>query len=123
MNIWLASAGVASLLTCGIHVVMGEREIHVPMLDSKMHPTIIPVWTVVWHMVSVLLAMNGIWLLLAASDPALALAYASLPIATSVATAGLFLFYGIKRLGNIWMNPQWVLFVAIAGLGLIGLTR
>lgn len=79
------------------------------------------VWSVVWHAVTAVMAFGGLALIAAGLMPDLALALAALPLALFLSAAALFLFYGIKRLGTVWVLPQWVAFLAISALALVGL--
>ena len=37
--------------------------------------------------------------------------------------AGMFLFYGLTDLGTLWPMPQWIIFLAVAGLMVWGERR
>ena len=50
-----------------------------------------------------------------------ALALSALPLALFLSAAALFLVYGTKRLGTVWVLPQWVAFLGISALALVGL--
>ncbi|MFM7446921.1 MAG: hypothetical protein ACKO2N_24015, partial [Tabrizicola sp.] len=110
-----------ALLLDLIHVFPGGKEIHRPMVSSELVAPLKAVWSVVWHGVTVVLAFGGIALITAAFFPEQALALAALPIAVFLGFAGLFIAYGILRLGTIWTLPQWTAFLVIAGLGLVGI--
>ncbi len=80
------------------------------------------VWSVVWHATTAVMALGGLALIAAGLLPDQALALAALPVALFLATAVLFLVYGLKRLGTVWVLPQWVAFLGIAALAIMGLT-
>ena len=101
MNYWLVLASALSLLTCGVHIFAGGREIHTPMIASALHPVMKAIWSVVWHAVTIIMLMNAVAFLYAAQNPDTAWIVSIYPIVTSLACAGLFLFYGVARLGSI----------------------
>jgi hypothetical protein len=121
MNPWLLSAGIAALLLDLVHIFLGGREIHRPMVAAHWPEPAKAIWSVVWHAVTAVMAFGGLALIGAAFLPSQALALSVLPITLFLATAGLFLFYGIARLGTVRTLPQWVAFLAISALGVVGL--
>lgn len=121
MNLWLITAGVAALLLDVVHITLGGREFHTPMLRSGAADPAKALWSVVWHATTAVMALGGLSLVAAGLIPDHALALAVLPIALFLATAALFIFYGQRRLGTLTLLPQWTAFLAISALGLIGL--
>jgi hypothetical protein len=121
MNAWLLSAGIAALLLDLVHIFPGGREIHRPMVASHWPEPAKAVWSVVWHAVTAVMAFGGLFLIAAAFLPEHALALSLLPIALFLSAAGLFIVYGLKRLGTLRILPQWLAFLVISGLGLVGL--
>lgn len=121
MNAWLLAAGVAALLLDLVHVFPGGREIHRPMVASHWPEPAKAVWSVVWHAVTAVMALGGFSLIVAAFLPEYALALSILPLALFLTAAGLFIVYGLTRLGTIRVLPQWTAFLVISALGLIGL--
>ena len=121
MNTWLLLAGIAALLLGLVHIFPGGREIHRPMVAAHWPEPAKAVWSVVWHGITAVLALGGLALIAAGLLPDQALALAALPIALFLAFAGLFIVYGVLRLGTIRVLPQWVAFLVISGLGLVGL--
>jgi hypothetical protein len=121
MNLWLLSAGIAALLLNLVHIFPGGRAIHRPMVVAQWPEPAKAVWSVVWHAVTAVMAFGGLALIAAAFLPELALALSVLPIALLTAAAGLFIFYGLKRLGTLTVLPQWVAFSVISALAVIGL--
>lgn len=117
----LLAAGILSLLTCFVHVIGGGKEFHQPMRASALPAPERALWSIVWHQITALLALNGAALIVAAYRPDHAPEIAALPLALSAAFAVLFLFYSHRRLGSVRALPQWMAFVAITGLGLAGL--
>ncbi|MDZ4087236.1 MAG: hypothetical protein U1E69_10590 [Tabrizicola sp.] len=121
MNAWLLAAGVAALVLDLVHIFRGGREIHRPMVAAQWPEPAKAVWSVVWHAATAVMALGGLALIAAGLFPDQALVLAALPVALFVSTAALFLFYGIKRLGTIWVLPQWVAFLGISALAVTGL--
>lgn len=121
MNPWLLAAGVAALVLDLVHIFPGGREIHRPMVASHWPEPAKAVWSVVWHAATAVMALGGVALIVAGLFPEQALALAALPVALFLSTALLFLVYGLKRLGTVWVLPQWVAFLGISALALIGL--
>lgn len=121
MNPWLMTAGAAALVLDLVHIFPGGREIHRPMVASHWPDPAKAVWSVVWHAVTAVIALGGLALVAAGLVPDLALALAALPVALFLTFAVLFLVYGVKRLGTVWVLPQWLAFLAISALALIGL--
>ncbi|MCU0827333.1 MAG: hypothetical protein MUE52_07980 [Tabrizicola sp.] len=122
MNPWLLAAGVAALLLNLIHIFLGGREIHRPMVAAHWPEPAKAVWSVVWHATTAVMAFGGLALIAAAYRPDQALALSALPITLFVSAAVLFVFYGLKRLGSLWILPQWIAFSAISALAVVGLT-
>ncbi|MDP3196813.1 hypothetical protein [Tabrizicola sp.] len=121
MNVWLLAAGVAALVLDLVHIFPGGREIHRPMVAAHWPEPAKAVWSVVWHAATAFMALGGLALIAAGLFPDQALAIAALPVALFLSTAILFLFYGIKRLGTVWILPQWVAFLGISALAVAGL--
>lgn len=121
MNPWLLAAGVAALVLDLVHVFPGGREIHRPMVAAHWPEPAKAIWSVVWHAATAVMALGGLSLIAAGLLPRHALALAALPVALFLSFTGLFLVYGQKRLGTVWVLPQWVAFLGISSLALAGL--
>lgn len=121
MNHWMTTAGVALFLTSYVHVFMGGPEIYDPILASDLSEYLRAMSAVLWHAVTVVLlvfAAAAVWIAMRPNrDLALVL------IAIQVGFAGLFLFYGQTQLGTLWIMPQWVIFLCVPFVMLIGLRR
>lgn len=117
----LLCAGVAALALDLVHLTLGEREAHRPALVSSWPAPAKALYSVLWHAATAVMALGGVALIVAAFRPEQALALAALPIALFLSFAGLFLFYGARRLGTLKTLPQWVAFSAISALALAGL--
>lgn len=121
MNLWLLSAGVAALLLDLVHIFPGGREIHRPMVAARWPEPAKAVWSVVWHAATAVMGLGGLALIVAAFLPGHALALSALPIALFLTVALLFIVYGLIRLGTAWVLLQWVAFLGIAAVALVGL--
>lgn len=121
MNLWLIAAGIGALLLDIIHITLGGREFHKPMLASSASDAAKALWSVVWHATTAIMALGGLALIAAGLFAEHAMTLAALPIGIFLTAAVLFLFYGAKRLGNVSTLPQWTAFLAISALGIVGL--
>lgn len=121
MNAWLLAAGATALVLDLVHIFPGGRAIHRPMVAAHWPEPAKAVWSVVWHAATAVMALGGLALIAAGLAPDHALSLAALPIALFLSFAGLFLVYGTKRLGTVWVLPQWVAFLGISTLALVGL--
>lgn len=127
MNGKLLCAGLLALFTAAVHLVAGGRGIATPLLASTLAD--VPRITMygVWHLVSLVLALSGAALLVAARPRAL-------PAARwMVAFIGLlWLGFGLVVLGiaalqpgsGWWLKlPQWVLLMPVGALALAALRQ
>lgn len=121
MNRWMLAAAGALLLTTWVHVYLGGPEIHHVIQVSDLPPDLRALSAVLWHAVTIALlvfAAGCIWLA-RTPNPALVLLIGAI----QVGYAGLFLFYGVTRLGTLWVMPQWIIFLLVPALMVIGLRR
>lgn len=121
MNYWLVAAAVVSCVTFGIHVFGGGSALLKPLVQSDMKPAAKSIWSVVWHAVTAIIALNAFAFLVSARPNAPALLICSYPLAISFCIILLFLFYGIARHGSVFVLPQWTLFLVSSVLAIIGL--
>jgi hypothetical protein len=121
MNPWLLTAGLAAILLDLIHVTLGERDVHRRMVAADWDREAKAIGSVVWHMATAVMAFGGIALIAAAFLPDHRTALAILPILLFLSTTGLFLGYGLTRLGSPWRLPQGFAFGGIAALAITGL--
>ncbi len=123
MNKWLLSAGILSLLLVFVHVFLGGPEIHDPVLSSDLDPVVIAVLSVIWHGITIVMLVNGVLLLAAASQERLAAGVAWTTIGQYGGFTLLFIYYGLVQLGNLMDMPQWISFVIVTGCAAMGLRR
>jgi hypothetical protein len=121
MNVWLLASGTTMLLLNLVHVFLGGREIHRPMVAAHWPEPAKAIWSVVWHITTAMMLFGGLALVAAAVRPELALALAALPLALTASAAVLFVVYGLSRLGTLRVLPHWIAFSGITVLGLVGL--
>lgn len=121
MNKPMLAAAVISALTFGLHVIGGGADVHTPIQASTLPLPLRAISAVLWHFVSLILALQslGFISLARASNRDLSLMLIGIQIGTAV----LFVFYGMTMLGSVWIIPQWTIFLTIAALGLWGLWR
>ena len=68
------------------------------------------VYTIIWHAITTVLAINSIALFHAAISQKFRIAFASLISAQYFSWGLLFVFFGQSRLGELWTLPQWIAF-------------
>lgn len=116
-------AAVISTITIGLHVYGGGKEVHQPILSANL-TTILKAYTsILWHAVTVVLAINSAGLILLAFKPFQFKGLGLLISLQYLAFAGLFIFYGISKLGTLFSMPQWIIFIILAALTLFGTRR
>lgn len=121
MNKWIASAGAFSTATIFLHIIGGGADVHVPILEGDLSVILKAYVSVLWHAVTVILVINSAALLVAAAQESTRRTIVWLVVGQYFGYAGLFIFYGLERLGTILLMPQWVFFLGISGLALMGL--
>lgn len=97
-----------------LHVLAGGPEFDRPFQTHLPDEKLKAMAAVLWHFVSLALAVSAAAAISLARrpNPALALTLAAL----MAGFAALFLFYGLTRLGTVWTLPQWIIFAAVAPL-------
>lgn len=120
MSFYFLTAAFTSALTCGIHVVLGGREIAARLLDADLHVVVKHTMFYCWHLVTIAIAGLAIAFLLAG------MGQGSRDLAW-FATIGSGLFAGLNMAQILqfrltWKHhPQWVLFLPGFAFGLAGL--
>lgn len=100
--------------TTGLHVIGGGAEFHLPIQASALDLPLRAISAVLWHFVTLMLALQTAALLWLARHPDRAMATFLTAIQTGF--AALFLFYGQTMLGTVWVLAQWTIFLALAAL-------
>jgi hypothetical protein len=121
LNRTIAISGVLSVTLTALHVFGGGPDVHVPLLESNASDVLKGFISVIWHGVTATLCLCSVMLLIAARNETYRNILTGLVIANYSVFAGLFLFYGVTRLGTIFLMLPWVGFVAISIVALIGL--
>ncbi len=121
MNKPMLAAAAISALTFGLHVIGGGADVHAPIQASTLPLPLRAISAVLWHFVSLILALQALGFLSVARTANRDLSL--MLIAIQIGTAVLFVFYGLTMLGTIWLMPQWTIFLTVAALGLWGLMR
>jgi len=120
-NSWLLAAAALMALTTVVHLFAGGPENYTPLRASTLDPLVISTLSVVWHAISLLLAMQAVALYYLAKRRNPAFAWALL--AYNLGFALLFVAYGLADFGTLWRLPQWIAFLATAVLTWAGTRR
>ena len=123
MNPWILIAAGLSSVTLLIHLFGGGSEVHQPILASDLSVLLKAYGSILWHAVTVVLAVNSMALLIAVRDRALQKPLVCLIVGQYFGFAVLFGIYGLSRLGTLLPMPQWIIFCLIGAVALIGLRR
>jgi hypothetical protein len=121
MNTPLLCAAIISALACGVHVTYGGLRIHKPLLQSNASRLVCAVGSVVWHATTAMMLLNALALLYASSQSAVSAPLVVLVTAQYLATAALFVIYGLSRFGSLLVLPHWIAFLAMAVLAFWGI--
>jgi len=121
MDTLLVAAGVASALIALIHLFAGGREAARPLLAANGLPPV-PKFTLYycWHLVTIVIAGLAAGYLYSG-------AFGGGPDVAVAATivAALFALWSVAMIARHKLHPlrfpQWILFIVVAGLGLMGL--
>ncbi len=111
---WCLAAAALSLLTTLLHVVSGGPQFHDTALVGPLPNTWKAAFSTVWHEITALLFLNGIFLVAAGLTWTRNTMVLLLVFSLNAAFAILFLSYGLLRLGSPWPLPQWILFATIS---------
>ena len=123
INKTIAVAGVLSLGLSILHIFGGGQSVHLPALESDASDLVKAFISVVWHGVTANLLICSVMLLMAALTKTHRTVLTSLVIANYLAFVGLFLFYGVTRLGTVFLMIPWTIFLLIVVVSAIGLFR
>lgn len=121
MNIYYIAAAAVAFGSAALHVFAGGAEIHAPIQASNLALPLRSISAVLWHAVTLTLLTGGIVAALLARRPNTA---ASIGIGLySLGYVPIFMFYAVSLQSSVWALPQWVLFLAYAGLIFAGTRR
>ena len=122
-NKTIAVAGVLSFGLFALHVTGGSQSALVPALESDASELVKAFIAVSFHGVTVNLIICSFMLMTAARSVTHRTVLTSLVIADYLAFAGLFLFYGMTRLGTVFLMIPWIIFLLIAVVATVGLLQ
>jgi hypothetical protein len=123
INFWLAAAGILSVATAGLHVFGGTPEIMDPLHGSDAPLLSKGITQVMWDQITVLLLLGGATYIFAAMRASRAKDIAGAITVLYLGITALFLYSGVTMFQNVSAMPQWVLFLAMAALAIIGTMR
>ncbi|MBT2131388.1 hypothetical protein [Aliiroseovarius lamellibrachiae] len=118
MNKFMIAATVLMFATFLAHVLGGGPEIHAPIQASDLSPYLRAISAVIWHAITIILLVFSVALAGLIKYPNRALE--RVIIAIQLGFASLFLFYGMRLLGNVIDMPQWIAFMLIPAVMVIG---
>jgi len=121
MNKWIATTAIFTTATFFLHVIGGGESIHEPFLQSELTPLFKTWASFLWHAVSLILAVNAIALAIVLFKPDALRPIVMMVLAQFLGFIGLFLFYGITQNENLFVMPQWTIFVALSAMCVMGL--
>jgi hypothetical protein len=117
---WFLAAGVVGLAGTAVHVLAGGPEVMGPLYASELPLASVAVLDVVWQQVTALLLGGALVAGLAAFRPQWRRPVAWLLGGHYLVIAAIFLVWGGIWFASPWPMPQWVLFLAMAGLMFAG---
>lgn len=123
MSYWVLAAGCLSLAFVLAHVLGGGADVHLPMLASPLSDVLKGYVSVIWHSVTASMLLCSGLLFTAAWRPSLRMALTLVVVIHYGLFAALFLFYGIVRFQSVFVMPQWIGFLLILFIALIGLPK
>lgn len=121
MNKWILAAAAFMGLTLIAHIFGGGPEVIDVVMASDLPDVVRMLSAVVWHIVSITLAVFTVGLVYLAGTENRPLEL--MMAAVQIGFVALFLGYGIFGLGNITEIPQWTVFVLMPVLTFIGSSR
>jgi len=122
-NMWLLAASAISFATIGLHVIGGTPEIMSPLYASNTPKLSVGIAEVMWNQITLLLAIGSWVFWRAANRPQKAFELTIAMIVLYLGITLLFIGSGLSMFASLWVMPQWVLFLAMAALAIIGLVR
>ncbi len=118
MNLILLLAAGLMTTTVFVHVFLGGPEIMPPVRKAAIPVQVRAVMEVIWHGITVVLICiaGGLFWLVWNDNPALLWVISAI----QVGFGGLFIWYGARQLRNLWVMPQWVVFLGVPALSVWG---
>lgn len=116
---WAAAAVMG--LTTAVHLFLGTGDIMTPILAAEaIHPVVRGVALVVWHMVTLILAMSTVAMVYLAKQNNQALGLFVMLL--QFGFAAIFLWINVAMFGALFTMPQWTAFL-LAGLFMLPSAR
>ena len=115
MNYFMSGAAALMGVTTGVHLLLGTGEIMTPILETEsIHPVIKGTTLVVWHMITLILAMStgAIFYLAKNANKALAV----FVMALQFGFAAIFLSVTLTMFSALFTLPQWSAFFLTGAL-------
>ena len=104
----LIAAGLMTL-TVLVHAFVGGPEVYDPVRDSAITPVARSVTSVVWHVITAVLAIMAAGLFWVSRHRCRPLEV--MLIAIQLSFAGIFIGYGLADFGSLLPMPQWIIFL------------
>lgn len=123
MNIPILIAAIMSFISIFLHVFGGGVEIMIPIYESELSDYLRAIMFVIWHGITVIISINSVALFYVAFKSEYRKPLVIIIVAQYLLWSGLFIFYGITRLGELWTMPQWISFISISLLAIYGLKQ
>lgn len=116
----LAAAAILTFLTLGLHIFGGGPQYHDTALLSNLTTEEKAMYSVLWHAVTVTLAIGTAVFALNVRNKTYRPASLTI-IAQFIGFSALFIFYGATKLGTLLPLGQWIIFASIAAIAIWGL--
>lgn len=120
MNRWILASSLLSFAVVLVHVFAGGPDVHDPLLAANASAILNTYVSVLWHATTAVLLLDAVALLVAAFHRGSRGALVGIVTGQYLAYAALFVGYGLDRLGSLVITPQWIAFVVISAMVLIG---
>ncbi|NLH83771.1 MAG: hypothetical protein GX458_23420 [Phyllobacteriaceae bacterium] len=120
MNRWILASSLLSFAVVSVHVFAGGPDVHDPLLAAGASATLNTYVSVLWHATTAVLLVDAVALFVAAVHRGSRAALVGIVTSQYLAYAALFVGYGLHRLGSLLVTPQWIAFVVISVVALIG---
>jgi len=115
MNKLMLGAAALMGLTTAVHLFAGTKDIMTPIMETDLlHPVVRGVAMVVWHMVTLVLALSTLGIAYLSGSQNIALS--SFVFALMLGFGLIFLVLNISMFGALFAMPQWTVFLLTATL-------
>lgn len=111
---WNLAALAVMALTVVAHAFGGGPQIWEPVYASDLSEVVRISMGLVWHGLTILFIIMTVLSLIAYKKPALSAGVNLSMFPINLGLGGFALIYGFISTGNIWVLPQWILFLPMA---------